>query len=67
MFASATFWKMKREELKRRRNAFVMQLTGKADDPVISSQLRMLDDEIAECTVNIERQADETKGVSKTS
>ena len=66
MFISASFWKMKREELKRRRDAVAVQLGGKLDDPVVRSQLRMLDYEIAECTANIERQAAGNELVSKT-
>jgi hypothetical protein len=54
MAVSRSFWKMKREELKRRRAAVMSEHDLKPDDPVSISKVAMIDEEIEYCTKNIE-------------
>lgn len=54
MAVSSSFWKRKREELKRRRAAVISEHDLKPDDPVLVSKVAMIDDEIKDCTRNME-------------
>ena len=55
MFANQRIWKRKRDELSTRRAALLHQLDVKPQDPGLSSQLKVIDAEILECTRNMER------------
>jgi hypothetical protein len=57
MFVSTSFWKMKREELKRKRNILLAQHQSTPTDTLFESKLRILDDEISYCSKCIEDKA----------
>jgi hypothetical protein len=57
MAASRSFWKMKREELKRRQAAVISQQDLKPDDPILISKVAMIDDETEDGTRNMESTA----------
>lgn len=54
MFMRSSFWKLKREELRQRRNAVLAEHGERISDPLVESQLRIIDDEIEDCTRNID-------------
>jgi hypothetical protein len=54
MAVSNSFWKRKREELKRRRAAVMSEHDLKPDDPVLVFKVAVIDDEIENCTRDIE-------------
>jgi len=61
MFVSTSFWKMKREELKRKRNVLLASQQTTLSDPLFEMRLKILDDEISYCSKCIEDKAVPTK------
>ena len=57
MPATSSFWKLKREELKRRRTTVMSEHDLKPDDPILVSKLAIIDEEIGYCTKKIESTA----------
>jgi len=54
MFVSTSFWKMKREELKHKRNALLAAHQSAQHDSIFETRLKILDDEISYCSKCIE-------------
>jgi hypothetical protein len=57
MFVSTSFWKMKREELKRKRSLLLADHQSTPKDPLFETRLKILDDEISYCSKCIEDKA----------
>jgi hypothetical protein len=54
MSVSTSFWKMKREELKNKRNALLAAHQSALQDSIFETRLKILDDEISYCSKCIE-------------
>jgi hypothetical protein len=61
MFVSTSFWKMKREELKRKRSALLADHQLAPNDSIFETRLKILDDEISYCSKCIEDKTHLTK------
>jgi hypothetical protein len=56
MTALAGVWKRKREDLKKRRTPLFKRYKKSPNDLRLALEIKMIDDQIAECTQQIERE-----------
>jgi hypothetical protein len=56
MTALAAVWKRKREELRNRRTPLFRRYEKSPDDLRLALRIKMIDDQIAECTQQMERE-----------
>jgi hypothetical protein len=56
MTARAGVWKRKREDLKNRRTPLFKRYEKSPNDLCLAREIKILDDQIAECTQRIERE-----------
>jgi hypothetical protein len=56
MTAGAGVWKRRREDLKRRRTPLFRRYERSPNDLRLALEIKILDDQIAECTQQIERE-----------
>jgi len=56
MTARAGIWKRKREELENRRTALFKRYEKSPNDLRLALEIKMIDDQIAECTQQMERE-----------
>jgi hypothetical protein len=56
MTARAGVWKRKREDLKKRRTPLFKRYEKSPNDLRLALEIKMIDDQIAECTQQMERE-----------
>ncbi len=56
MTAGAGVWKRKREDLKKRRTPLFRRYEKSPNDLRLARDIKIIDDQIAECTEQIERE-----------